>query len=48
MQRIALAFHLNRVGTSNPFTPGQKANQFLKLYVVFGTVDYGIAAETEY
>jgi len=48
MQRIALAVHLKKVGTSNPFTPGQKENQFLKLHVVFGTVDYGIAAETEY
>jgi hypothetical protein len=46
MQRIALAVHFNRVGTSNPFTLGQKEKQFMKLYVVFGTVVYGIAAET--
>jgi len=43
-----LQVHLNRVGTFNPFTPGQKENQFMKLYVVFVTVDYGIAAETKY
>jgi hypothetical protein len=45
MQRTALA---SRVGTSKPCTPGQKENQFLKLYFVFGTVDYGKTAETEY
>jgi hypothetical protein len=45
MQRTALT---NRVGTSKLFTPGQIDNQFLKLYVVFGTVDYAKAAETEY
>jgi len=48
MQRIAPAVHLNRVGTTNPFTPGQKENQLLKPFVVFGTVDYEKAAETEY
>jgi len=45
MQRIALAIQLNIVGTSNPFTPGQKENQVLKLHIAFGTVNNGIAAE---